>query len=118
MKKFNFKNFCTLLRKDKIKSILTQSFSPSHLEIINESYKHNMPSDYETHLKVTIVSDNFKNKSTIEVHKSIYSLLSDEMGEKKDNKLHALSLVTKTPEQWTQTQINSNKSPNCFNKIN
>ena len=58
MKLFNFKKFCTLLRKDKIKSILTQSFTPSYLEIINESYKHNMPSDYETHLKVTIVSDN------------------------------------------------------------
>ncbi len=31
---------------------LTESFGPSHLEIINESYMHSVPKGSETHFKV------------------------------------------------------------------
>ena len=61
-------------------------------------------------------SENFKNKSQIANHQSIYKLLSSEMGEKKDNKLHALSLVTKTPEEWSELNKTDFKieSPKCM----
>ncbi|XP_069689997.1 bolA-like protein DDB_G0274169 isoform X3 [Periplaneta americana] len=38
---------------------LTDSFSPVHLDIMNESYMHNVPRGSETHFKVIVVSSNF-----------------------------------------------------------
>lgn len=115
----NLKFFCnrnTLLkREDRIKEKLKLDFEPEHLEVINESYKHSVPKDAETHFKVIIVSNKFQNKSTVAVHQSIYKLLKDEMGEKIDNKLHALSLVTKTPEEWKKLNNITFNTPNCMN---
>jgi len=114
-KKYYYKYSSFISRKDKINDILTKSFSPSYIEVINESFKHNVPKDFETHFKVIIVSEHFRNKSVIEIHKGIYKLLTNEMGEKKENKLHALSLVTKTPEEWNKiNQLDNSKTPNCM----
>jgi hypothetical protein len=38
------------------------------------------------------------------------------MGEKKNNKLHSLSLVTKTPEEWQKLKLNDFSSPKCVNR--
>ncbi len=106
-KKLFFNNFSKYLssqnsRQDRIKEIINKAFNPLHLEIINESYKHAVPKNSETHFKLIIISEHFKNKSQVVNHQSIYKLLYSEMGEKKDNKLHALSIITKTPEEWNQ----------------
>lgn len=50
-----------------IKEKLTDSLNPSYIEIINESYMHNVPKGSETHFKVIVVSDKFKDISLIEV---------------------------------------------------
>lgn len=112
----HLKRFSTnTTRRERIRDILNKTYNPIFLEVTNESYKHNVPSESETHFKVIIVSDNFKNKSTIENHKNIYKLFADEMGEKKDNKLHALSLITKSPEEWENyTGDKEYKTPNCM----
>ncbi|KAK1120437.1 hypothetical protein K0M31_012417 [Melipona bicolor] len=49
-----------------IKEKLTDSLNPSYIEIINESYMHNVPKGSETHFKVIVVSDKFKDISLIE----------------------------------------------------
>lgn len=36
----------------QINDILNEKFQPQHLEIVNESYKHNVPDGSETHFKV------------------------------------------------------------------
>ena len=100
-------------RQQRLENLIKNTFKPSHFEIINESYKHSVPKDSETHFKLIIVSDEFKNKSQVQIHREIYKLLSDEMGEKKDNKLHAISLVTKSPEEWEKLQVKEFKSPSC-----
>jgi stress-induced morphogen len=35
---------------------VTAAFSPIHLEVVNESYKHSVPTGSETHFKVTCIS--------------------------------------------------------------
>jgi stress-induced morphogen len=117
----NFKKFCSqcLNREGRIKNILQSKIKNiSHFELINESSLHSVPKGSETHFKVIVVSDEFENKTQIEKHKIIYALLKDEMGEKKDNKLHALSIIAKSPKEWSQEKENvkKQKSPPCINK--
>ncbi len=76
-----------------------------------------MAKNSETHFKLIIISKIFENKTQISIHQSIYRLLSQEMGDKKDNKLHAISLVTKTPNEWEKENSNNFSSPNCMNKF-
>lgn len=40
---------------------------PLHLDVINESYMHNVPKGAETHFKVHVVSDKFSNLPLIKV---------------------------------------------------
>lgn len=46
---------------------LQEHLNPSYLKVINESYMHNVPKNAETHFKVVIVSEDFKNLPLIKV---------------------------------------------------
>lgn len=108
------KKFFSQARYLRIQEILNNEFNPSYLNIVNESYLHSVPKEYETHFKITIVSKKFENKLTIDRHKLIYKLLQNEMGEKNDNKLHAVSIFAKTTEEWGKSE--NPQTPNCLNK--
>ena len=56
----------------KIINNLNDRMNISSLKIINESFMHNVPKDSESHFKVIIVSDDFKNLSLINRHKLVY----------------------------------------------
>lgn len=47
---------------------LEDALSPKHMEILNESYMHNVPKGSETHFKVLIVSDKFSDQPLIKVN--------------------------------------------------
>ncbi len=80
-----------------IKEKLTESFNPSHLEVIDESYKHaghagaqahaREHGTGESHFHVTIKADIFENMSRLERHRAVMDVLSDEM-----KTVHALRL--------------------------
>lgn len=53
--------------EDRVREKLTARFKPSHLEILNESYKHNVPKGSESHFKVVIVSSEFDAMPLIKV---------------------------------------------------
>eukprot|EP01132_Coremiostelium_polycephalum_P004579 gene4579-5716_t len=91
----------------EIKDIINTEFKPTHLEIINESYQHNVPKGSESHFKLKIVSDRFDGLSLIDQHRLVNQSLSLVIP-----KIHALSLVTRTPQQWAKNKDTS-KSPNC-----
>jgi stress-induced morphogen len=40
----------------KIREKLAAAFQPFHLDVLNESYMHNVPKGSETHFKVSICS--------------------------------------------------------------
>ena len=87
---------------------LSQHFSPHHLEIINESHMHNVPRNSETHFKVLVVSEKFQDTKLIARHRMVNDVLSEELR----SGVHALSIVAKTPDQWTEGQTVDN-SPAC-----
>ena len=91
-----------------IQGKLSAKFSPHHLEIINESYMHNVPRGSETHFKVLIVSEQFRDTKLIARHRMVNESLSEEL----QTGVHALSIVAKTPDQWAQGQT-VDKSPAC-----
>ncbi|KAG8449875.1 hypothetical protein GDO86_016520 [Hymenochirus boettgeri] len=62
-----------------IRSKLTESLNPSHLEVHNESHMHAVPKDSETHFKVVVVSDSFSGKSLIQRHRLVNELLKEEL---------------------------------------
>ncbi|MGI9269289.1 MAG: BolA family protein [Porticoccus sp.] len=92
-----------------IEKKLKDSLSPIVLEISNESFKHSVPKDSETHFKLLVVSASFEQKSLVKRHQVIYGLLADEL----KNGLHALALNTYTPDEW-DSHSKIPESPNCI----
>ncbi|ESO11625.1 hypothetical protein HELRODRAFT_71625, partial [Helobdella robusta] len=85
-------------------------YQPSHLDIINESYKHNVPKDSETHFKVVIISDLFKDIGLTKRHQMVYDVLKEEL----KSGVHALSIVAKTEQQWQESSKTVEPSPQCL----
>ena len=89
--------------------ILNERLNIKNLEVINESYMHNVPNNSETHFKLILVSDDFLNMSLIHRHKKIYLILEQLM-----KKIHALSIHAFTCNEY-QKNNRSLESPNCEN---
>ena len=92
-----------------IEDKLNLQFTPAHLEVINESHKHNVPKGSETHFKVVVVSDKFANENLLARHRAVNNCLKNELA----SSVHALSIVAKTPEQW-KSNSNVPMSPPCL----
>jgi BolA protein len=94
-----------------IETKLLAAFSPLHLDVVNESHKHNVPAGSESHFKVIIVSKEFDNERLIKRHRSVNAILSEELAEK----IHALALHTYTVKEWQNYYSeNTPLSPNCL----
>jgi len=80
-------------RFKRMSDILTETFTPSLLEILDESHLHRGHNGHtgrdETHFCVTIGSDIFEGKSRVAIHRLINAALKDEL----DSGLHALRIV-------------------------
>jgi len=87
---------------------LTEAFSPSALEIENESYKHSVPKGSESHFKVFIVSDRFEGVKLLQRHRMVNAAVADLLA----NKVHALSIKAKTPSQAASGAA-IQTTPNC-----
>ncbi len=100
--------------QETITEKLNDAFSPEHLEVVNESYKHSVPEGSESHFKVTLVCDEFKGKMLIARHRMVNSVLQDELNkDRSDGGIHALSLHTMTMEEWFE-KGKSPDSPECL----
>ncbi|KAM4612452.1 bolA-like protein 1 isoform 1-T2 [Discoglossus pictus] len=95
--------------ESSIRSKLTKSLEPTHLEVLNESYMHAVPKGSETHFKVVVVSEMFNGKSLIQRHRLVNELLAEELA----GPVHALSIQAKTTCQWEENPVIS-KSPACM----
>ena len=94
-------------KQEIITQKLNQEFSPEHLEVINESHMHSGPAD-ESHFKVVIVCDDFKDKMLIARHRLVNKVLEEEL----NGGIHALALHTMTMEEWFK-KGNAPASPSC-----
>jgi BolA family transcriptional regulator, general stress-responsive regulator len=86
--------------QDKLKEKL-QVLAPTHLAVIDDSAQHaghagNPDGEGQTHFSIEIVSPAFAGKSRLERHRIVMDLLEPVW---KDTSLHALTLVTRTPDE-------------------
>jgi len=91
-----------------IESRLNSSFSIEHLAIENESHMHNVAPGSESHFKVTIVSEDFRELMLIKRHRLVNKVLEQEL-----QTIHALALHTMTPDEWLTRAGKVADSPQC-----
>ena len=96
--------------QNRITSKLEEAFSPQHLEVLNESNKHNVPPGSESHFKLIVVCESFQGQMLIKRQRQINQLLADELA----SGVHALSMHTYTPAEWAEKNGLSPKSPPCL----
>ncbi len=84
---------------NQIRSKLTAALQPSQLEIVDESHRHKGHAgarpNGESHFLVEIVSAAFRGKTRLERQRMVYAALAEEMSQD----IHALSLVTRAPDE-------------------
>ena len=94
----------------KIKEIINDTLHPSVLSIINESFMHNVPKGSESHFKLIVVSNEFKELNNVKRHQLVYKTLDEIM-----NKIHALSIYAFDIDEYQNDPIVLD-SPNCANR--
>ncbi|QTF09497.1 transcriptional regulator BolA [Brenneria izadpanahii] len=97
------------MMREVIEEKLRVEFEPFHLEVIDESYRHNVPAGSESHFKVVIVSDRFTGERVLGRHRAIYAALAAELA----SSVHALALHTYTTKEWDSLQNAVPSSPPC-----
>ena len=84
---------------DTIRQKLTERFSPTRLVVVDESHRHaghaGARPGGETHFAVTITSAGFAGLGRVARQRLVYDALKAELA----GGLHALSLVTRTPDE-------------------
>lgn len=93
-----------------IETKLHNAFSPKHLQVVNESYMHNVPAGSESHFKVVVVSNEFNELRLIARHRKVNQALAEEL----QGGLHALSIHTYTESEWLTENGLVPKTPNCM----
>jgi len=92
---------------------LQDAFNPTYLEVVNESYKHNVPKGAESHFKVTVVSESFAGKALLARHRMVNTALAAHLNPSASSTggsggggggIHALSIQAKTPAQYAAGQ--------------
>jgi BolA protein len=87
-------------------------FSPSVLEIVNESHGHGGYFEgKETQFKLTIVSEAFAGKRLVQRHQLVYGLIHALLSQ-GGGQIHAFSIHAYTQAEW-QAVGQSPESPNC-----
>ncbi len=91
-----------------IQQKLENEFDTAFLSVENESHMHNVAPGSESHFKVTIVSDRFRDEMLIKRHRMVNKTLEQEL-----QQIHALALHTLTPEEWQEREGVVAASPKC-----
>lgn len=87
-----------------------QHLQPVVLQVLNESHKHNVPEGSETHFNITLVSDQFQDKTRLVRHRIINELLAEQL----QNQVHALSLHLFTADEWFEKAQPVAETPPCM----
>jgi stress-induced morphogen len=96
--------------QQQIEAKLAGALPLAHIEVVNESHMHSVPSGSETHFKVVLVSSDFDGKRAVARHQLVYGVLADELA----GPVHALALHTYTVEEWQQRHGAAPASPQCL----
>lgn len=90
------------LRADRIRTVLTQNFSPAEILVQDDSHQHaghaGARPGGETHYSVQLVTPAFEGMSRVARSRAVHAALEAEFGAG----LHALSLRLLTPAEATR----------------
>jgi len=95
---------------EQINDLVVEELQPLRLDVVNESHMHNVPPNSETHFKLVIVSDAFTDKNLVARHRVVNKLLANQL----QGGVHALSMHTYTPDEWTERGGEVPQSPPCL----
>ncbi|MBA44058.1 MAG: BolA family transcriptional regulator [Magnetococcales bacterium] len=88
---------------EKIKTILTENFNPTHLEVEDDSYRHRNHAGAKEHggghYNVIVVSHKFEGLNSLKRHRLVNAALK---GDFESNAIHALAIKAHTPDEWSQ----------------
>ncbi len=87
--------------KEKIEQILQDTFSPVHVEIEDESWKHEGHAGAAAgggHFNLMVVSDQFEGVNLINRNRMVFNALAELM--KSD--IHAMGVKAKTKKEWDE----------------
>jgi len=93
-----------------IENKITAKFSVDFLAVENESFRHAVAANSQSHFKVTLVSPSFENMLLITRHRLVNELLREQLA----GEVHALALHTYTPAQWQRRNRKVPDSTNCL----
>lgn len=94
----------------RLEKKLSGSLSPIHLEVINESYMHNVPEGSESHFKVVVVAEAFEDQPRVNRHRMVNEAVAEEL----EAGIHAFAVNAMTPSEWFDKGGESIKSPPCL----
>ncbi len=97
-------------RKDRIESLVRDALAPLHLDVLDESHMHSVPQGAQSHFRLTVVSEQFRDKKLLARHRAVNDLLTAEFAAG----LHALALHTWTPAEWFEKGGKAPPSPPCL----
>ncbi len=84
--------------RDTIIAKLSARFSPTHLDVIDESNKHRGHAGWreggETHFRVRIATRQLAGKARVAQHREVMAALKDEL----DSRVHALAIEVLPPD--------------------
>ena len=98
-----------VLVEQELTDRLLAEFEPIFLSVINESHRHSVPPNSETHFKVVVVSDKYAGMPLVKRHQSVYGLLPDLL----QSPVHALSMRLFTEDEWRK-EPTVKDSPDCL----
>ena len=98
-----------MIVQNKIDKLLRDNLNISKLIIRNDSYKHNVPPNSESHFSVQIVSDDFQDLSQIQRHKIVYKAIESLL-----NEIHAFSITAITTLEFKENS-SLRDTPECEN---
>ena len=76
-----------MVTPEQVRSYIQDSLPCDHVEVVGDGQ----------HFEAVIVSPEFRGKTRVQQHQAVYRALGDRMHEE----IHALSMRTMTPEDWT-----------------
>ena len=96
--------------KSQIEDLCTKALNFDFISIENESHLHSSSQNAESHFKLIIVSESFKNIPTLKRHKIIYKELDNLM-----DLIHAVSIHPFDEDEYKKNPFTID-TPDCVNK--
>lgn len=87
----------TIGAEERITRTLTEAFQPAQIDVVDESHLHKGHAGHrpegETHFRVRIIAEAFRDRSRVDAHRMVNAALKPEF----DRGMHALAIDAKAP---------------------